>query len=90
LAAHSPINQLDKLKASVLLVVGGQDQRVPPVQGESLHRALDSRGVAHEWLYKAGEAHGFFDEKNNVELFERLTQFLDRNIGGNAAVAGAP
>ncbi|WP_426271120.1 alpha/beta hydrolase family protein [Dyella kyungheensis] len=90
LAAHSPINQLDKLKASVLLVVGGQDQRVPPVQGESLHRALDSRGVAHEWLYKAGEAHGFYDEKNNVELFERLTQFLDRNIGGNAAVAGAP
>lgn len=90
LAARSPINQLDKLKASVLLIVGGQDQRVPPIQGESLHRALDSRGVAHEWLYKSGEGHGFYDEKNNVELYERLTQFLDRNIGGNAGVAGAP
>lgn len=90
LAARSPINQLDKLKASVLLIVGGQDQRVPPIQGESLHRALDSRGVAHEWLYKPGEGHGFYDEKNNVELYERLTQFLDRNIGGNAAVAGVP
>jgi dipeptidyl aminopeptidase/acylaminoacyl peptidase len=90
LAAHSPINQLDKLKASVMLIVGGQDERVPPVQGESLHMALNKRGVPHEWLYKSGEGHGFYDEKNNVELYERLTQFLDRNIGGNAGVAGAP
>jgi len=90
LAARSPINQLDKLKASVMLIVGGQDERVPPIHGESLHAALNKRGVPHEWLYKSGEGHGFYDEKNNVELFERLTQFLDRNIGSNGAVANAP
>ncbi|QNK00503.1 alpha/beta hydrolase family protein [Dyella telluris] len=93
LAAHSPINQLDKLKASVMLVVGGQDKRVPPVQGESLHAALNKRGIAHEWLYKSDEGHGFYDEQNNAELYERVVQFLDRNIGAGgagAAVAGAP
>jgi len=90
LAAHSPINQLDKLKASVMLIVGGQDQRVPPIQGESLHLALNKRGVPHEWIYKPGEGHGFYDEKNNVELYERITQFLDRNIGGSASTASAP
>lgn len=90
LAARSPINQLDKLKASVMLVVGGQDVRVPPVQGESLHAALNQRGVPHEWLYKSDEGHGFYDEKNSTELYERLVQFLDRNIGTGASVAGAP
>jgi dipeptidyl aminopeptidase/acylaminoacyl peptidase len=90
LAARSPINQLDKLKANVMLIVGGQDVRVPPVQGESLHAALLKRGIAHEWLYKPDEGHGFYDERNNVELYERVTRFLDQNIGANAAVASTP
>jgi len=90
LAAHSPINQLDSLKANVMLIVGGQDERVPPVHGESLHAALNKRGIPHEWLYKAGEGHGFYDEQNTQELYERVTQFLGRNIGSGTGVAGAP
>jgi dipeptidyl aminopeptidase/acylaminoacyl peptidase len=90
LSERSPINQLDKLKANVMLIVGGQDERVPPIQGESLNNAMTKRGIGHEWLYKSGEGHGFYDEQNNTELFERVTQFLDRNIGTNAAVAGTP
>jgi len=90
LAAHSPINQLDQLKANVMLVVGGQDKRVPPVQGESLHAALNKRGVAHEWLYKPDEGHGFYDEQNKAELYEKVVQFLDRNIGTGTPVASAP
>jgi dipeptidyl aminopeptidase/acylaminoacyl peptidase len=90
LAAHSPINQLDRLKANVMLIVGGQDVRVPPIQGESLHAALSRRGIAHEWLYKSGEGHGFYDEQNSTELYERVTRFLDQNIGVNPAVAVTP
>lgn len=89
LAARSPINQLDKLKANVMLIVGGQDTRVPPQHGENLHAALQKRGVAHEWLYKPNEGHGFYDEKNTAELFERVTQFLDRNLNGSSAGAGS-
>jgi len=90
LASHSPINQLDSLKANVMLIVGGQDTRVPPQHGENLHAALQKRGIAHEWLYKADEGHGFYDEKNTVELFERVTQFLDRNLGSQSAGVGSP
>ena len=91
LAARSPINQLDKLKANVMLIVGGQDYRVPPKHGQNLHAALQSRGIAHEWLYKPNEMHGFYDEANLAELFERVTQFLDRNIGqGTGSAAGSP
>lgn len=90
LASHSPIHQLDQLKAGVMLIVGGQDVRVPPAHGLSLHAALNKRGIPHEWLYKPNEAHGFYDEANVTELFEKINQFLDRQIGGSAGVAGAP
>lgn len=85
LAARSPVNQLDSLKASVMLIVGGKDERVPPIQGQSLHDALLKRNIAHEWIYKPNEGHGFYDEANVAELMQRMVQFLDRHIGNGLA-----
>ena len=84
LAQRSPINQLDRLKAKVMLVVGGKDKRVPPIQGENLHSALLKRNIQHEWLYKPDEMHGFYDEANNTELYTKLVQFLAASIGPGA------
>ena len=81
LAQHSPIYQLNNLKAKVMLIVGGRDTRVPPVQGMDMHIALLKKKIAHEWLYKPDEWHGFYDEKNIAELFEKVDAFLDANIG---------
>lgn len=81
LAKHSPINQLDRLKARVMLIVGGKDERVPPIQGLSLHQALAKRNVPHQWLLKPGEGHGFYDEKNMTELYTQLLQFIAASIG---------
>lgn len=89
LAQRSPIYQLDNLKAKVMLIVGGQDTRVPPAQGMDLHIALLKRNIAHEWLYKPNEWHGFYDEKNIAELFEKVDAFLDANIGAGAPAATA-
>ncbi|WP_235605872.1 alpha/beta hydrolase family protein [Rhodanobacter thiooxydans] len=88
LARHSPINQLDALKAHVMLVVGGRDKRVPPVQGLDLHEALTKRQVAHEWLYRADEMHGFYDEAHTAELYAKVAQFLGTNIGPGVTVTG--
>ncbi|HET6545268.1 MAG TPA: S9 family peptidase [Rhodanobacteraceae bacterium] len=81
--ARSPIARLDRLKAKVMLIVGGQDKRVPPIQGEHLHAALEQRHVEHEWLYRRAEAHGYYDEGNLADLFEKVAAFLDRNIGSS-------
>lgn len=93
LAARSPITQIDKIKAKLMLVVGGQDTVVPPLHGETLHMALEKRGVAHEWLYQRTEAHGFYDEKNREDMYAKMIAFLDANIGakaGDAATAAKP
>ncbi|MEO8670009.1 MAG: S9 family peptidase [Tahibacter sp.] len=88
LVNNSPISNLDRLKAKVMLVVGGQDKRVPPVHGETLHMALEKRHVEHEYLYERTEGHGFYDEKNRAAMFEKLLAFLDKNIGsGNSGPA---
>lgn len=81
LASHSPINQLDALKARVMLVVGGKDERVPPVHGINLHKALLKRNVDHVWLEKPGEMHGFYDEDNITEFYTEMLKFIDSSIG---------
>jgi len=88
--ASRAIAHLDQLKAKVMLIVGGEDTRVPPVQGENLHNALDKAHIAHEWLYRRTEGHGFYDEKNIADLMSRVNAFLDRNIGNTAGSGAAP
>ena len=88
LAQRSPVNQLDHLKARVMLVVGGQDTRVPSIQGSTLHNALLQRHIAHEWMDKPGEMHGFYDEVNLTELYTNLVQFVGSSIGPGVIVAG--
>src|SRR5690242_10892625 len=89
LAQHSPIYQLQNLKAKVMLVVGGRDTIVLPSQGQEMHMAMLKRKIPHEWLYKPDEWHGFYDEKNIAELFERVDAFLDVNIGSGAQAMAA-
>lgn len=79
--ANSPMSQLDRLKAKVMLVAGGKDERAPPVHSERLHNELDKRKVEHIWLYKPNEGHGFYVEDNNIELYTKMLALLDETIG---------
>ena len=87
---RSPAAHADRIKAKVMLVVGGQDWRVPPVQGEAMRSALNKAHIDHEWLYQRTEGHGFYDEDHAEDLFKQLVAFLDKNIGSQAAASGTP
>ena len=81
LYARSPIAHLDRLKAKTMLIVGGADRRVPPIHGESLHAALQARKIEHVWVYEGMEGHGYYDEKHVADLYAKLLDFLDHQIG---------
>ena len=85
---RSPIAHLDRLKAHVMLIAGGADRRVPAVQGENLHNELDRRKIPHEWIYERTEGHGFYDEKHQADLYEKVLAFLDANIGAGGIDKG--
>ena len=82
--SRSPMAHLDVLKAKVMLIVGGADQRVPSIQGENLHNALLKRNVDHEWIFDSTEGHGFYTEAHVADLYRRMIVFLDRQIGGKS------
>jgi len=84
LAQRSPINQIERIKANVMLIVGGQDKRVPPVQAENLQRALVAKGRKPEWLYQRTESHGYYNEANVTDMYAKILAFLDANIGAGA------
>jgi predicted esterase len=87
LLQRSPISNVGALKAAVMLVHGSEDQRVPIANAEQLRDALGKRHIAYEWLQKRGEGHGFYDEKNIAEFYEKMLKFLDKHIGAGAKAA---
>ncbi|HWU78354.1 MAG TPA: alpha/beta fold hydrolase [Rhodanobacter sp.] len=87
LAQRSPVNQLDSLKAKVMLVVGGADTRAPPEHALELRKALRKHHMDPVWLFKAKEGHGFRGEADTAELYTQLIRFLSANIGPGTTAA---
>ncbi len=81
LKARSPVYNVDRIKVPLLLIHGGRDRRVPIKNFKELTSALDKSGKQYETLIKDEEGHGFYGLNNNIELYTRLLDFLDRNIG---------
>jgi dipeptidyl aminopeptidase/acylaminoacyl peptidase len=84
LAANSPDRLADKIDVPVLLVHGEDDKRAPFAQAKAMRAALDAAHKPYEWVSKPGEGHGFYDEKNNIEFYNRLQAFLEKHIGKGA------
>lgn len=83
--AQSAAFNIDKIRIPVMLVQGGKDERVPVSQYRALKDGLTKAGRApEEDILEAKEGHGFYDFDNQVKLYTRMEQFLDRHIGAGA------
>ncbi len=81
---RSPVYHVDKLKAALLIVHGGEDVRVPMINAEVLEKHLKDAGKPYETIYKEEEGHGFMKVENRVELYQRMLDFLEKHIGPGA------
>ncbi|QSX30367.1 S9 family peptidase [Shewanella cyperi] len=80
LHAMSPAYNVDKLKAKLMLVHGGKDDRTPIEQFEALEKALKAKDYPYQKLVVDNEGHGFYNEKNRVMLYSELKNFLKTNL----------
>lgn len=81
LTATSPLKQAARIKQPVLMAYGEEDYRVPLPHGTKMRDALIAAGNKNvEWIQYAGEGHGFNLEKNNVDFWNRVERFLDKNL----------
>lgn len=82
LKSISPVDNAEKIKIPVFLAAGALDQRAPPVHTERMQVALKKAGnPAEEVIIQAGEMHGFYDDKNSLNLYTKMLDFFDRHIG---------
>ena len=82
--AQSAAYNVDKINIPVMLVQGAKDRRVPITQYKALLNALTKAGKAPEQTIVAPkEGHGFFDFKNQVNLYTAMEVFLDKHTGTN-------
>lgn len=84
LVANSPSRNAGKIKASVLLLAGAEDDRSPKQHTEAMFSALKSAGKQVEMKIYEREGHGNFLIENKIDHANRVLDFLNRHIG-NAA-----
>lgn len=77
----SPARHVDKIKADLFIVHGEKDKQAHYDNALFLRKQLDKIGKPYEWMTKPGEAHGFYNEKNTEELYEKMLAFFEKNIG---------
>lgn len=82
LKARSPSELAHKIKVPVFLAAGARDSRAPPEHTEAMRDALIKAGnPPEEVIIQSGEMHGFYDEKNNLNLYTKMLAFFDKHIG---------
>lgn len=85
-AENSPARRAAEVKIPVYLAAGARDERTPPEQTELMHKALVEAGnPPHGMIIQSGEMHGFYDEKNRLNLYTEMLGFFDRHIGNSPA-----
>ena len=79
LAAYSPVEQVHRLTAPVLVAHGKKDPRTPFVNARRLVSAMKKAGIPHETMFESGEGHGFYTSETQVAYMQRAIDFVSRH-----------
>lgn len=79
LAAFSPVNHAEKIKAKVLLIHGEKDRRAPIEHAEAMRDSLKRAGNTPDWLVYDRSGHGVVGLDDRRELYSNLLSFLAKH-----------
>ena len=77
--AQSPARHAAELNLPMLLIHGRDDQVATFANYSRMKDALDKAGKPFESLVKPGEGHGFYNERNQAEVYEAIGAFLKKH-----------
>ena len=77
---RSPIFFIDKIKAPLLLLAGGQDPRCPKTETLQVVEAIKKRGGVAEYKIYENEGHGFSKVENQIDAYKRIADFLKARV----------
>jgi acylaminoacyl-peptidase len=74
----NPINHVADWRVPMLVIHGGHDYRIPLEQGLAAFTALQSKGIASEFLTFPDENHWVLKPQNSVEWHEAVLDWLGK------------
>ncbi len=77
---RSPINFVDRIKAPLLLIAGGNDPRCPNSEAKQVYEAIKKRGGAVELKIYENEGHEFSRVDNLIDQGKRVAAFLRQYV----------
>ncbi|MFL6629422.1 MAG: alpha/beta hydrolase family protein [Vitreoscilla sp.] len=82
LKATSPLRNVDKIHAPLLLAYGGKNALYPKEHGVKLRDALMKQpGADVQWVLYDDEGHGWRSVETRLDFWNRAAAFLDKHIG---------
>jgi dipeptidyl aminopeptidase/acylaminoacyl peptidase len=75
---RSPIYFVDRIKAPLLLLAGGNDPRCPHTEAEQVASAIKRRNGVVELKVYENEGHGFSRVENQIDAIARIADFLKK------------
>ena len=80
--ATSPLRNVDKIHAPLLLAYGGKDRSVPKSHGELFRDALMKQpGADVQWVLYGDEGSRWRSIDTRIDYWNRVSAFLDKNLG---------
>ena len=80
LTGISPLTQVDKIRAPLLVIHGANDPRVPRSEAEQIVKAVRANGSDAWYLLALDEGHGFRKKGNRDRMTDAVIQFLDQHL----------
>lgn len=80
LERFSPVNRVALLERPIFIAHGKMDDRAPFEHAKRLRKALDKNNKEYEWFVKRREAHGFYNNDNQVEYLQAAIEFLKKHL----------
>ena len=77
---RSPINFVDRIKAPVMLLAGGNDPRCPNSEARQVADAIKKRSGTVELKIYENEGHGFAKVENQIDAYTRVAEFLKKYV----------
>ncbi len=81
LVERSPKTYFDKLTASLMIIQGKNDPRVPEPESAQVAADLKRKGVQVDYLVFEDEGHDVLRFKNRVVCYNRITEFFLKHLG---------
>lgn len=82
LSRISPVNNLDRIAAPVLLIAGAHDRRVPPAHSRELFALMEAAGKPVELVEYRGAAHNIWNVGggDREHIVDAIGEFLEEHL----------